>query len=177
MTLFTIITGLAGILSLFLPFIPNLKRWKVYFFYFAFLSLGVTLGIIACMSEKAINYFTGDQLLQLIVFVTILSVGTFISYYMIKQGKEGFGYVVLLLILGIYLPMNIDKIKTKPEIIDSNDVLLLSKQYQDKGDYQKSGDYLKMYKKNLQEKLDTNQLELIKTKIKYLDSMQLNNFK
>lgn len=47
MTIFSLITGLAGIISLFIPFIQNLNKWKNYFYYFAFLSIGVTIGIIA----------------------------------------------------------------------------------------------------------------------------------
>jgi hypothetical protein len=177
MTLFTIITGLAGIISLFLPFMQDLKKWKNYFYYFSFFSLGITAGIIATMSEKAINSFTGDQLLQLLLFVSILSVASFAAYTLIKKEKEMLGYMVLLLVLGIYLPLNLDKIKPKKEYFDKQDLLLLSKEYQDKGNYQKSADYLREYKNVVQETLNDNQKLKIQRKIDYLDSMQITSIR
>src|ERR1700679_3692622 len=107
MLIFTLITGVASVLSLFLPFVSNFQKWKTYFYYCGLLFLGVTLGILASMSEKSLYNISSDHIILLLTMLVITSVISFVSVLLIKRGQESWGYIILACGLSFYLPMNI----------------------------------------------------------------------
>jgi hypothetical protein len=175
MTLFPIITGLAGIISLFFPFIKDLSKWRNYFYNFSFFTLGITTGIIASMSEKAITSFTGEQLIQVLLVIAVLSLAIYLGQLFIKRKEYGFGYIVPLLLIDITLPRLIDVFKSKKELVEKQDLLMLSKHYEQQGHYQKAADYIRSYKDLVVGDLTDKQEKNLQNKIEYLDSMELNS--
>jgi hypothetical protein len=157
-------------------FFSNLSKWKAYFYYFAFCCIGITIGIIAAMSEKTIATFSGDQLLQMILLVSILSVTTFISFLITKSGNVLLGYAIMLSVIGLYLPSYLEKLTAKP-LINQEDILILSKHYENTGNFKKAGDFLKVYKSQVETTSSKPQFDLITHKINFLDSMSILSLK
>lgn len=172
MTLFSIITGLAGIISLLIPFIPTLAEWKRYFYYFSFTCIGITLGLIAAMSEKALNTFDSYQIVQVILILSILAIATFISYLIIKRGNHLLGYAVIILVIGLYLPTNLDKLKSK-NAHSQEEILILANHYQLNKNFKRASNLLRQYKELMNEDEKKRHSQLLDLKIRSLDSLAL----
>jgi hypothetical protein len=110
----------------------------------------------------------------LTLFTIITGLAGIISLFLpFKKQQATLGYMVLVLVLGIYLPSNLTRLNLKRDIL-INKTFYCYQRNMKKKETQKSADYLREYKNVVQETLNNNQKLNIQRKIDYLDSMQIS---
>lgn len=174
MSLFTLITGIITIIGFFSPFIKDLSKWKNYFYSAGFLSLGITIGIIASKGEEVISNFQPEHIIEILVILTILTGVFILSKILLAKEQVNTAYMLLIFTLLLVIPKMIEALSPKEVLIQPTDFVLLANHYEKKNDYTKAIDFLKYYKEKNQKNLDTEQVKKLDAKISALSELQFN---
>ena len=143
----TLVSSVLGILSFVVSFIDYFKQWRPYLVPLASGTIGFAIGLLLSMTQTAVQQFSQSQLVYLIAFVVIMTFLILFVYRFLTQGHETM-FVTIIVVIGIsYLSVRLlNSVEASQSFIRSNDYLILSSYYLDKGDFSRAADFLKKYR-------------------------------
>lgn len=168
----TIISSIASIVSLGLAFLDYFVKWRTYILCVGCLMAGMAIGIIMSMNESVAKSLTQEQLLHLILLISIVSFSLIVIVLfkkVIEDTEGGMALVVFIIILVfasfIWIGSSFSPAEKK---YNPNDYLVLYNHYYSMGDYTKCADFLKEYKSEVWPNLTEGQNDSLDNLIKSL---------
>lgn len=174
----TLISSVLGIGSFVFSLFDYFKQWRPYLLHFTFGTIGFAAGLLLSMTQIAVQQFSQSQLVYLIAFVVIMTFLILFIYRFLTEGKETL-FVTIIVVIGIsYLSVRLlNSVEASQSFIKSNDYIILSTYYLDKGDYTRAADFLKKYRDIETINLSENMLDSLDKKVDKLRYKAFENIK